>query len=105
MALADAAKEVLWWHKLYRDMHWYCAQPTPIMVDNRGAMLLTTGEGNFNRSKHIALRYHSLRQWVAEVLIRVFPITGLSNCADVLTKNTAVGLFGKLVGQVFDACL
>jgi len=105
VALADAAKEVLWWHKLYRDMGWYCAQPTPIMVDNRGAMLLTTGEGNFNRSKHIALRYHSLRQWVAEVLIRVFPIAGLNNCADVLTKNTAAGLFGKLVGQVFDACL
>ena len=104
-ALADAAKEVLWWHKLYGDMMWYCAQPTPIMVDNRGAMLLTTGAGNFNRSKHIALRYHSLRQWATEVLIRVFPIAGLNNCADVLTKNTAVGMFDKLVGQVFEARL
>jgi hypothetical protein len=33
VALADAAKEVLWWHKLYRDMGWYPAQPTPIMID------------------------------------------------------------------------
>jgi hypothetical protein len=105
VAMADAAKEVLWWHKLYRDMRWYLAQPTPIMVDNRGAMLLTTGAGNFNRSKHIALRYHSLRQWTAEVLIRAVHITGVSNCADVMTKNTAVGLFEKLVARVFDSRL
>jgi hypothetical protein len=105
VAMADAAKEVLWWHKLFRDMRWYCAQPTPIMVDNRGAMLLTTGAGNFNRSKHIALRYHSLRQWTADVLIRAVPIAGVGNYADVMTKNTAVGLFDKLVGQVFEACL
>ena len=105
MALADAAKEILWWHKLYKDMWWFCAQPTPIMVDNRGAMLLTTGAGNFNRSKHIALRYHSLRRWTADVLIRALPIAGVSNYADVLTKNTAASMFDRLVEKVFGACL
>ena len=43
VALADAAKEVLWWRKLFRDMRWPCDPSTPILVDNLGARQLACG--------------------------------------------------------------
>ena len=99
VALADVAKEVIWWRRLYGDMGWPLEDPTPVRVDNRGARLLSEHPCNFNRTKHIGVRFHAIRGWVAAGIMETVETTGLANLADVLTKSTAVKLFKSLVEQ------
>ena len=87
IALNHAAREVFWWRKLFRTMNWSLGGPTPIEEDNRGCRELAEHSGNFNSTKHIELKFHSIRAWIRHGVFAVVPVAGLDNFADLLTKN------------------
>ena len=101
VALVDVAKEVVWWRRFCGDMRWPLAGPTEIFVDNKGARALSKHAGQFNASKHIELRYHVIRSWVEEGLVRASEVRGEDNIADLLTKNASVVNFRRLAVPVF----
>ena len=74
-----------------------------MMGDNESSLKLALNPVFHQRSKHIRIKFHSLRDRVEEGLLELCKVdTGL-NAADMLTKNVSVGILKvckKLVGMV-----
>lgn len=85
MALSDASKEVLHLKKLLFDLHESVTTVT-VFNDNQGARQLARNPVFHNRTKHIDVRYHFLREVVqnGEIDIRYMPTNRMP--ADFLTK-------------------
>ena len=71
--------------------------------DNESSLKLAENPVFHQRSKHILLKYHSLRDRVASSIIELCKVdTGL-NAADMMTKNVGVGVLRvckQLAGMV-----
>ena len=87
VASAEAAKELIWLRYLLRDIHHPPSQATPLFMDNRGASLLARNPVYHNRTKHIDIRHHFIRQCVSDGSIDVKLISTSDNAADLFTKS------------------
>ena len=71
-----------------------------LMGDNESSLKLATNPVFHQRSKHIRIQYHSLRDRVAEGSIELCKVdTGL-NATDMFTKNVGVGMLKICKGLV-----
>ena len=77
--------------------------PLEIWCDNKSAGVLAQHSGNFERTKHIRLRYHVLRerQKDGEVVVRWCPAS--YQLADILTKNAGVAHFKDMASRLLGA--
>ena len=87
IAAASATKEVVWLSALLTGIG--CAPAGPIMlrVDNEGAIKLAENPRHHDLTKHIAVRYHLIRDHVAAGLIEIAHVVTHMQAADVLTKG------------------
>ena len=69
----------------------------PAFEDNLGALELARVPRMRPRTKHIKIKYHHFRQYVAEGLIKIEPIDTLDHLADVFTKAVSRDLFFKFL--------
>ena len=86
MAIAHAAQEALFLSKLYKD---FCAKTSyPIMIfgDNQGSLDMVKNKVSNDRSKHIDIKHHFIREKYSEGLIDVCYIPTGENIADLFTK-------------------
>ena len=63
--------------------------------DNSGALELARAPRMRPRTKHINIKYHHFRHYVAEGLIKIEPIDTLDQLADIFTKAVSRDLFFK----------
>ena len=61
--------------------------PIVIRVDNVGAIFIGTNMPVSQRSKHIDVRYHFVREFVHDGFIRIIFVKTKDNDADIFTKN------------------
>jgi hypothetical protein len=61
--------------------------PTQLLCDNQGALALIQNPGNHSHTKHIALRFHHVREAVAKGDIKVDYCPMEEMMADLLTKS------------------
>ncbi len=85
IAQSEAAKEAIWLQRLLKELgyHFY---PVTLNADNRGAIALASNPTSYTRSKHIDVRYHFVREKVAEGLINLVYIPTADMIADGCTK-------------------
>jgi hypothetical protein len=108
VAAAEGGKNGLHWMWLFKDMLANCKLkkhklPSRIFSDNQGAIFLSEHPVNSKRTRHIDIRYHALRDWVAKLYIRMCHIAGENNPSDMLTKplgKTKLEQFRTQVGVV-----
>jgi hypothetical protein len=85
VAISTASDEVLWLQKLVKDIH---DNNYPILIreDNQSCIKLIKNFTHSDRSKHIDVRYHSIRERLQsnQIEIEYCPTTEMT--ADVLTK-------------------
>jgi hypothetical protein len=95
-AAASLANEIVWWRRLMVEFGGAPGEPTVLWCDNASAVQLAEHAGNFNRTKHWALRDAVLREYqeTGVVLVRWVPTKG--QLADVFTKNSYPGVFKPL---------
>src|SRR3982074_2975390 len=86
MALSDCSRQVVWIHTLMGELSYYL-KPVPICGDNQGSIFIASNPVTEQRSKHIDIRFHFVRQVVEKKLTEIFFIDGDKNPADLLTKN------------------
>ena len=60
--------------------------PVTLAIDNSGAVNLSEKNLNNQRSKHIDIRYHHIRDWVQSKVVEIEKIWTTDNLADLLTK-------------------
>src|SRR5271169_946221 len=102
-AIGLAAKELLWLRQLLGELGIHGKPPPVYMInsDSQSAIAACKNPVHHARTKHIALRYHFIRDLVAKGLMAIGYISTDLNSADVLTKTlkrvkhaTAIELFG-----------
>lgn len=85
MALSDAIKEAIWLRNIHGELT-QGIQKLRIMCDSQSAIYLTKDSMFHERTKHIDVRYHKLREVLAEGDIIVEKVSTSDNAADMLTK-------------------
>ena len=86
MAMSDCSRQVVWIRQLLGEIG-YQLGPIPIAGDNQGAIFISSNPVTERRSKHIDIRYHYIREVIAQGHVEVFFIDGNDNPADMFTKN------------------
>ena len=73
----------------------YIDVETPMMIweDNQATINLATDASAANRTKHIAVRHHFIREFYDQGLIDIKYIPTTSQTADILTKSLGPVLF------------
>ena len=80
-----ALQEGLFLRQLLLDMK-YPKLQINLYVDNKGAIELGKNPVHHQRSKHIDIRYHFLREKVGDGSLNLLKISSQDNCADLFTK-------------------
>lgn len=88
IAICHAAKEALWLQNFMKELHAqeFMHEPQVLLVDNQGAIALAKNQTTSERSKHIDLKYHFLREKVEEERLQLQYIESSSNSADLFTN-------------------
>jgi hypothetical protein len=97
IALAEGVKEAKWcqsWIKEVLD-HEVKAE---MLCDNQAAIAISKADSIHDRSKHIDLRYHFIRDEMKKKNINLRWITTKVQLADILTKCLDKGIHGNLRG-------
>jgi hypothetical protein len=110
MALAHASQQAIWFHTLLSELGHNITQPTTIWVDNQAAIAHAITEMTMQRTKHIDIKYHFIRDAVAQGTIIPDYMDTTDNLADLLTKAlpaprhldlcSRIGLLSELRGSV-----
>jgi hypothetical protein len=85
MALSDSSREVIFVRQLLESLG-FNLNPTELYSDNNGAITLASKPGDHQRSKHIQVRFHFVRQKIEEGVATVLKIHTSEQLADVMTK-------------------
>ena len=83
--------------------------PMPLEVDNKGAGYMAENDINNKRTKHIDIRYHFIRNHIADKTVELFYIETSNNITDIFTKALPVPAFvrfaKRLLGLTADVFL
>ena len=96
ISLSEAGKEIKWFKMLLEDFN--CQQTEPIIVneDNQSCIRLASDEKSVNRSKHIDIKFHFIRDMVANNEIKLVYCPTEDMVADVLTKPIATNKYNSI---------
>lgn len=85
IALAEAVKEGIWLNGLISEMLG-TTDPFTVFCDSQSAIALSKNPLYHDRSKHIDIRYHYLREKTMNNEIELKKVASINNPADMLTK-------------------
>jgi len=85
MAVSDASREAIARSQLFNELKVKLPPPL-ILCDNQGALDISENATNYQRAKHIDIRYHFIRHALQNDKITLDYIPSQENPADVLTK-------------------
>jgi hypothetical protein len=71
IAANEAGKEIVWLRMLLNELQVKQSNPTKLLLDNTTAMQMVNGDGQYNKRKHIAVKYHWIREQVSNKEIDV----------------------------------
>ena len=94
VSLSTAGKDVIWVHKLMVELapffdeprRLYPARPTQVYTDSQNSIALTKDSVHHERTKHIDVRYHWIRQTVEQGHFKISYCDTNNNVADLFTK-------------------
>ena len=95
VALALATQEAIWLRSLLSDLGQELTSPTNIFEDNQGAIQLAKNPKFHNRTKHVDVTYHFIRERVNSNEISVTYCATNEMKADIMTKGLSKVLFEK----------
>jgi transposase InsO family protein len=95
VAIADICIELIFVKMLIESLGLRVKLPIQVQGDNIGAIFLAGNSTSGQRTRHIDIRYHFVRELVEEGIINISFVKTLENDADVYTKNLSADLFNK----------
>ena len=99
VSISDISCAILFiWHIL-QDMNVKIKLPIVVYVDNAGAIFLANNKAIGQRTKHIDIRYHFVREYVEDGILKIVYIKTKDNDSDILTKNTNAKTFWRHVKE------
>jgi len=95
VAVSEVATEILYIAGILKFLNIPVEYPILVNVDNIGAIYLTKNATTGSRTKHVDTRYHFVREYVEDGIIKVEFVRSEDNHADIFTKNLNGELFHK----------
>jgi hypothetical protein len=101
MAASLAACEAIWLHKLLMGLFGQKMETTIIHCDNHSCIKLSENPVFHDRSKHIEIRFHFIRDCVQKGIVKLQYVPTTEQVADILTKALMKAKLVRLLqGQV-----
>ena len=93
MAASQASCEAIWLRKMLVGLFGQRLRPTVIYCSNQSCIKLTENLVFHDRSKHIEIRYHFIRDYIQRGAMKLQYISTDEQVADILTKALQKGKF------------
>ncbi|KAG8499034.1 hypothetical protein CXB51_005442 [Gossypium anomalum] len=103
MAITEACKEAIWLKGLFSELN-KDLQISTVFCDSQSAIFLTKDQMFHERTKHIDVRYHFVRDIIARGDIVVSKISTHKNPADMTTKSLPITKFEHCLDLVGVHC-
>jgi hypothetical protein len=100
VVLARASKEGVHYRRLLAAMGIPQHSPITVFDDNQSAINLTNAPSVTKHSRHINVRYHLIRDYAGQGILRMVKVPGTNNPADLFTKTLSTPLalrYGNII--------
>ena len=94
-AVSEVAMEIMFIKNLLEFLGIEIDFPITVNCDNVGAIFLSQNAKNNNRTKHIDIRAHYVRQFIEDGILKIVFVKSADNEADVFTKNVSNKIFER----------
>ena len=98
IACSSCANQGVWLRKLLEDLSLKQEEAMVILCDNTSAIAIAQNPVQHGRTKHIPVKYHSLREFEASGEVKLEYVTSEENLADIFTKPLGKKRFEILRG-------
>jgi hypothetical protein len=96
MAASDVLREVMWITQLLEELDYKCERPSIIFIDNQAAKAMAENDVMKDKSKHIDIKYHFIREAVKEKRVEMKWVSTKQQLADILTKGVKEADFTRI---------
>ena len=94
VAISEICKEIIFLKQVLEFLEVKYEFPIIINVDNVGAIYLAKNAES-RRTKHVDIRYHFVREYVEQGIVKIIFVKSEENIADTFTKNVNEGTYEK----------
>ena len=91
--MANVISESLWLQNLLLELHCPVSKATLVYCDNVSVVYLSSNPVQYQRTKHIEMDIHFVREKVARGQVRVLHVPSHYQIADIFTKRFSLQLF------------
>lgn len=107
MAVTSATCQAIWLRRILQDMKFEQKEATVIYCDNQSTISMAKNPVHHQRTRHIDIRHHFIREQVAEGSIQLEFCNSREQVADLFTKALPLEKFAYLRDklQVIDFCI
>jgi hypothetical protein len=95
IAMSNVCKEIMFIIQLLQQMKLKVNLPAILNVDNMGAIYLSSSQMSSQRTKHIDIRHHGMKEYIEDGFIKVVFVRSEDNDSDIFTKNLGYDLHNK----------
>lgn len=95
MSMCAATQEAIWLRTLHNDL-FPSKNETLLNCDNKSAICIASNNMYSNRTKHIDVKFHFIREKIADKSIKLNYVSTKSMIADILTKSVTTDTFKRL---------
>jgi Reverse transcriptase (RNA-dependent DNA polymerase) len=99
-AMADATSEIIWLRLLLQELGFGPTKPTTLHCDNLAAIYIASNPVFHERTKHIEVNCHYIREKVLDKTIETPHIRSKDQVADVFTKALPKGMFQDCINKL-----
>ncbi len=96
VAATSCVCHAVWLRNLLKELSMTQEEPTKICVDNKSAIALAKNPVFHDRSKHIDIRYHYIRECITRKDVQVEYVKSQDQIADIFTKPLKFEDFARL---------
>jgi hypothetical protein len=93
--VANGVAEAAWLHQLLQELHSPLARSTLVFCDNVSVVYLSTNPVQHQRTKHVEIDLHFVRERVACGDVRVLHVPTASQFGDIFTKGLPTTVFAE----------
>jgi hypothetical protein len=102
VAVSESTKEIIFIAQTLESIGIEVKYPIIVKVDNIGAIFMSENVTATARSRHIDARYHYVRNYIEDGVIKIQFVFTKDNKADVFTKNTKSESFVSVMDYMMD---
>jgi ribosomal protein L24 len=87
VAISETVREIKFILQVMESMELTIEYPVTVHVDNVGAIFLANNRTTSERTKHVDIRHHFVREHIEDGVVKIVFVRSKHNDADLFTKN------------------